>query len=290
MQEIRDLAIVLRSIPYEERHRVVTALTETHGLITALARNSIHSRRFGGTLELLSASEWHFFDRPGAELSSLREATIRRSFEGIRKNFERLSLASVFSELMVKVAPHREPCPDLFRLHSNALAVLEEMQNEAALIPLLNGYFAKLLQWNGNQPQVDSCLSCQTPIEQVDVDESVSCRVENAGWICPNCRKGDSLSRRESEFRHSFLRVSPLAIRDFRISLMLPIRKIPEVTQAGEEAHRELFRYLEALFAFHVPGFDRKPLNALKFLGLESSVPPLAGNSPQSRRPEIGLT
>src|ERR1700746_1867792 len=101
----RDLAIVLRSIAYEERHRIVTALTENHGQISAMARNAIHARGFGGPLDLFAASEWLFVDKPGADLARLDEAQIRRSFEGIHKDFEKLSLASVFSEFMLRVAP-----------------------------------------------------------------------------------------------------------------------------------------------------------------------------------------
>src|SRR3954447_1857160 len=109
MQEIRDLAIVLRSVPYEDRHRVVTALTENHGKISALARNSIQSRRFGGALDAFVASEWSFVGRVGADLFRVERAVVRRAFEGLRKDFEKLSLASVFGELMIRLAPEREP-------------------------------------------------------------------------------------------------------------------------------------------------------------------------------------
>jgi len=82
VQTIRDLAIVLRSIPFEERHRVVTALTEHHGKVTALARNCVHSKRYGGVLEPFTAGLWNFVLKPGADLVSLREAVVRRGFEG----------------------------------------------------------------------------------------------------------------------------------------------------------------------------------------------------------------
>ena len=158
MQQKRDLAIVLRSIAYEERHRIVTALTEQQGVISAMARNAINSRRFGGALELFSASEWMYVEKPGADLHRLEQAQIRRSFEGLRKDFGRLSMASVFSELILRIAPKHEPCPELFRLHSNALACLEETPlippQAGGDIALLNGYLTKILQWSGSQPQI----------------------------------------------------------------------------------------------------------------------------------------
>src|SRR5690349_15798507 len=124
MHPKKDLAIVLRSIPYEERHRIVTAITENHGLITAMVKNAIQSRRFGGSLEPFVAGEWLFTQKVGAELCHLSETHLRNAFEGLRRDFQKLSLASVFNELMLKLAPQGEPCPDLFKLHSNALFIL----------------------------------------------------------------------------------------------------------------------------------------------------------------------
>lgn len=288
MQSKRDLAIVLKTIPYEERNRIVTALTENHGVVSALARNAIQSRRFGGTLEAFVASEWTFVEKPATELLRLEEAVIRRAYDGIRADFELLSVASVMNELMIKVAPKHEPCPELFRLHANALAYLEEtalkgkkptlkpgaIDNET--LALLNGYLTKLLQWSGNQPQLERCLGCETSISQMQRHQSLSCIVTDAGWICSSCRSSDTQHVRDREglsFRHSSLRVTPAAICDFQMSLHLPIRQIPTAIQASSREHQDLFKFLEALAIYHLPGFEQKPLKSLRFLEIESVLP-----------------
>ena len=277
MQPKRDLAIVLRSVKYEERSRMVTALTEQHGLITALARNAIQSRRFGGTLDPFAASEWHFTDRPGSEVSNLQEAHIRRSYEGLRRDFDILSIASAMNEVLLKVAPKSEPCPELFRLHSNALAYLEEQETTPAeRLVLLNAYFAKVLQWSGHPPQLGECLECRLPLDAMNTTEaSLTCVVESAGWICPNCR-GTSTRHTGQSFQSSFLRITPGAVRDFIMSLSVPIRQVPSLVAASQNEHRGLFQFLEALFIFHMPGFDQKPLKSLQFL--ELAQPQLAAN------------
>jgi DNA repair protein RecO len=262
MEQKRDLAIVLRAVPYEERHRIVTALTENNGKVSAMARNAVQSRRFGGALDTFAASEWRFVEKPGAELVRLEEAQIRRVFDGIRKDFRRLSLASVFSELMLRLAPEREPCPDLFKLHSNALAVLEEASGEVPYLALLNGYLAKLLQWNGHQPQLQRCMGCQRSLQELDPDVPLACVVADAGWLCDKCRP-----------RHlQSFRVSPSAMADFFMSLTRPIRQLPGVLIGEEDQQRQLFAFLEALLVYHVQGFDRTPLKGLRFLGLESNL------------------
>lgn len=297
MQPKRDLAIVLRSVPYEDRHRIVTALTEHHGQISALARNSIQSRRFGGTLDPFVASEWTFAEKPGADLARLDEALIKRSFEGIRKDFERLSLASVFSEFMIRVAPKNEGCQDLFKLHSNALAILEELPAPGSAMPsesgetrpishadflrsillLLNGYLAKCLQWSGNQPQLQACHNCKRPLDTLEPDASLTCLILDAAWICPDCRHKDTHHIRDrgaQGFQAAQIRVTPMAIIDFLMSLVSPIRQIPTHARASQEEHVQLFQFIEALFAYHLSGFDQKPLNGLRFLGLESNLQP----------------
>lgn len=287
----RDLAIVLKSIIYEERHRIVTALTENFGLVSAMARNSIQSRRFGGTLEPFTASEWLFVQKPGADLARLEEASIRRSFEGLRGDFARLSLAAVLNEMILRVAPRHEGCPDLFRLHSNALVYLEEQSRrplsarepgvpvEALTgedIAVLNAYLTKLLQWSGSQPQLAACMGCGVPVEKLSPEASLNCIVADAGWICPDCRTQETRHVRERQgqsFHHSQLRLTPAAIRDFHMSLTIPIRQVPARAMASRMEHQELFRFLEALFVYHIPGFDQTPLRSLRFLDLESTRP-----------------
>ncbi len=266
---------MLRWVPYEERHRVVTALTENHGRISALARNSIQSRRFGGSLEPFAASEWTFVERVGADLYRVEEAQIRRGYEGLRADFAKLSLASVFNELMIRVAPEREPCPELFRLHANALAMVEETPAEELTGHgvLLNGYLAKVLQWSGNQPQVQACFQCETGLEALRPGDSLTCLVTDAAWICPSCRKtgtehlqDDSSSR---EFQHRSLRITARAAMDFYQSLVTPIRQLPELARASGAEHEALFTFISALMEHHVPGFDPTAFKSLRFLDIK---------------------
>lgn len=273
MEQKRDTAIILRTVPYEERHRIVTALTEGHGLVTAMAKNSISSRRFGGALDPFVASEWSFSQKPGADLLLLQEAIVKRSFEGLRADFERLSLASVFNELMMRVAPKGEACPDLFKLHANALAALEELPGTGVDLALLNGYLAKVLQWSGSQPQLHACLGCQSSADEIPPGTMVSCVVADAGWVCENCRANHTHHVRENSGMGSLMRVTPAAIQDFFASLSVPIRQVAAHAHAPHRDHQALFKFLEALFVFHVPGFDRQPLKGLRFLELESTGP-----------------
>ena len=284
MEQVRDLAIVLRSIAYEERHRIVTALTENHGLVSGLARNAIQSRRFGGCLDPFAASEWTFALKPGGDLLRLDEAKIRRPYDKFRADFSKLSLASAFNELMIKIAPKMEACPDLFRLHANALALIEEAPT--AELSLLNAYLAKLLQWNGTQPRLLACAGCGAALDDLS-DENVNCIIATPSWVCGSCRvsKTDHIQVGEG-LTHTLLKAAPVALYDFQVALTLPLRQAVTEFCASREQHRELFRFLEALLAFHVPGFDQQPLKSLRFLDVESNLQPRPTN-PRSPAPHL---
>lgn len=280
MKQWVDRAIVLRSVPFEDRHRIVTAITENHGRISALARNCVQSRRFGGALETFTASEWSFSERSEqAELFSLQEAKALKSFEGLRTEIGRMAMAGVLSELMLRVAPEREECLDLFKLHANALAALETETVEPPPTSFLNAYLAKLLQWSGNQPQLASCRGCSKPLQefwkQDELDAVVAVLVAEAGWICTHCRRGQSLHVKQgSASGIEVLEVTAGTMADFFMSLVTPIRQVASTAQSSEQDHRALFRVLEALLMYHLPGFDRLPIKSLKLLGLESSWQP----------------
>jgi DNA repair protein RecO len=268
-----DTAIVLKSVVFEERHRIVTGITAEHGRVSAVARNSVSSRRYGGALEPFTASEWVWVDKEGSELGRLDRAEIKRSYDGIRRSFEKLALASSLNEILLRVAPEREPCPELFRLHSNALALIEEAAEPPPGTPadlkLINYYFAKVLQWSGNQPQIMRCMNCERSLDDVPNEIAMTWTIPEASWVCHFCRKGDSThvqGREGVSFQHSLLRVMQRAARDLRNALTLPLRKTLELSQGSLEEHRELFSLMEALMIYHIPGFDQAPLKSLRFL------------------------
>jgi|GEM_PF-454210 DNA repair protein RecO len=276
MESQKDLAIVLRSVFYEERHRIITALTEHHGQVSALAKNSVQSRRFGGSLDLFVASEWLFQIKPNVELYQLTEAHVRQSFDQLRVDFKKLSLASTLNEYIMRIAPQNEACSDLFRLHSNALFTLNSIPLQPGQeILFLNSYLVKLLQWSGNQPQIKTCLKCSCSVHDILSEAELSCLIADAGWICPRCRKHDTRhilrdSFQQTSFEHSLLRVKPEALLDFEISLQTPIRQAFQCMKASTQDHQELFKWIEGLFVFHIPGFDRRPIKSLRFLDLQS--------------------
>lgn len=269
-----ETAIILKVIPFEERHLIVTLLTENYGKISAVANNAINSRRFGSSLQVFSASLFKLNHKENASLYRIDESILKKGFEGLRTQYEVLCVASFFTEIMMIVAPENENVLDLFKLHSNALFGLEEKiisDKEISLESLLkfaNGYIAKILQWNGTQPKIMSCLSCQKSLLDFEPDTLFRMSIVVAGWICPNCKhyKISLPDENPIPLHQTYLSLTQRSIGDFALGLTHPIRKSYESFEGNENEQKNLLELLTAMLQYHVPGFDKAPLKSLKML------------------------
>lgn len=252
MEKKKDLAIVLRSVRFEERHQIVTALTETHGRMSAMARNAVASRRFGGTLSPGVASLWHFVEKPGSDLARLEETEIRREFAGIRKHIGKVTAMGWICELVLQFAPEREPQPELFKLLGQSLAWLDETPDaafEAKFAAFLNLFLGKLLQLSGTHPRLAACDGCGEPVR----DSALTYQgvPERAVLVCSDCRPGarDPMPAR--------------VILGQLQGLGQPLRQALEadINPIGDGS-RTLFHFLEGVLVHHVPGFELEKLKS----------------------------
>lgn len=260
MERLKDLAIVLRTVAYEERHKIVTALTETQGKVSLMAKNSVHSRRFGSALEVFTAGQWMFTRKPGSELAYLEETVIRREFAGLRADFNKLSAASFLSEIVSRVALPFQNCSELFKLHSNGLVALEEFNGDSnALEILISAYLAKTLRWIGSFPSLDACLGCHRSYSTMNSDERIIPDAERGGLWCSECvahGKGGHSARSGHLTASRVILLQEASERPIRDAL----KGMKDISS------EDLLDFVYSLFAFHVPGFDRTEPKSLRFL------------------------
>lgn len=184
-----DLAIVLRSQVFQERDRLVTVLTEHHGKLGGIAKGAVHSRRFGGTLDLFTCSQLRFKETQG-ELVRIDEANLRRDFLKLREKLENISAAGYFADLVLRLTEDRHPAREVFLLLAHYLYLLEE---HTATFEIVRSFEIKLLERLGWAPVLEECVGCQTPFfgEELSPDESyVSLATDRGGFLCQHCAKG----------------------------------------------------------------------------------------------------
>ena len=258
MEIIRDLAIVLKVIRFEERHQIVTALTENHGKITVIARNSVQSRRFGGSLDLFCAADWIYQVKPTSNLALLQEASTRESYSKLPQDFQRLACASTFNEVLLMIEAGSEHSQGLFRHHAHALWLLQSLHfpnNLDQSLILLNLYLLKILIWTGNVPQLEECLNCSRAWDELDLKSSVYGDIARAGWTCSHC-----------EIHQKTFEISVQTLSDILKRARESLKSSLHNLACKPKQYTQFLRFLEAFYIFHIPGFDQKPLKSLKFV------------------------
>jgi DNA repair protein RecO (recombination protein O) len=119
-------AILLRKTKLTETSLIITWFTEGHGRIKTVAKGARRPRSvFAGKLDLFFESEIQFARSRKSELHTLREAELRNPREGLRKEFQRVQLASYFVELIELVTESDHSAPELYGLLKRALDYLE---------------------------------------------------------------------------------------------------------------------------------------------------------------------
>lgn len=266
MQHKQDLAVILRSLPYQERDRLVVGFTENHGKVTVIARNSIQSRRFGGSLDLFTAGDWHFTLKPHREIHWLQEVQVRYAYPGLRKDYDRYTLASFCNEILLKLDFEVDMSPQLFRTYTSTLKSIEILKNPEHFFALLNAFLGKILQISGNLPLFHHCSSCEVSFKEEALahsSEMLLLSVDDGGWICQNClNKAQTTATTSSK---TWLAVPITTLLDFFTFQQTAILQVEKISTEPSIHHQKLFDFLLRFLRFHLPGFENlQTLDALK--------------------------
>jgi DNA repair protein RecO len=257
-----DLSFVLKTIPFRDRDLVVSLFSEKRGKFSAIARNGVSSKRFGGSLNLFTASRFEI-DPKTTRLSEitqdalvgLQSAQTEFTADQLSKSFEKLSAASCLNELILKIVPDHKAVPELFKLYSNSLIALQELPSEKA-ISVTNAFILKLTQWLGVQPSLTRCLGCEKTLNETSGNR-VFPQIAKGAWLCTDCHP---VSAKEAEKEG----LSKAVLLDAYHSMLHPIRKIDFT--ASQEEHQDLLTFLVKHLQYFVPGMDKTELASVRFL------------------------
>ncbi|PIQ97645.1 MAG: DNA repair protein RecO [Nitrospinae bacterium CG11_big_fil_rev_8_21_14_0_20_56_8] len=151
--------IVLRSMDLGEKDKLVTLMTEKFGKIKCVAKSARRMKsRFGASLEPLSYVHILYFGKEYQTLYQLNQADIRKSFQHIRENLDKLYRGLYFVELIDSLVTEGHPEPQLFDL---LLEGLETLQEGNDLEPLCRLFELRIMAGLGYTPRLDLCISCK---------------------------------------------------------------------------------------------------------------------------------
>ena len=157
MAVLTSEAVVLRTWPVHEADLVVSFFTRDYGKMRGVAKSALKSRkRFGGALEPMTVARAHFVERPRQELVRLDQLEIIRSPLSAPVDHVRLTVLSVFAEVLEEALPDHDPQETVFRL---VLSVLEQTTVEQPWMPLT--YFQLwITRLMGLLPDIAHCTAC----------------------------------------------------------------------------------------------------------------------------------
>ena len=119
-------AIVLRKTRLTETSLIITWLTEQHGKMKTVAKGALRNRSaFAGKLDLFFDCEIGLARSRRSELHTLREVTLRETFEGLRLQLPRTELAAYFVELVELATEPESAVPEIYDLLKRAFAYLD---------------------------------------------------------------------------------------------------------------------------------------------------------------------
>ena len=192
---IRELAIVLGSMPYQERNRLVYLLTENHGKLSGIAKGAIHSRRFGASFDLFNCIQVQYREKSSQNLITLQEAQVYYGFPKLRESLETITTASYFLDLCKRVTEGHAPTREIFLFLTNYLYLLEQVYPSPEIT---RSFEFKLLQCLGCTPIIDYCIVCNTspqfdPLKQ-NSENKLYLSIDHGGILCSNCYNNQKYS------------------------------------------------------------------------------------------------
>ncbi len=149
--------LIIKEQNIGERDKLVTALTESHGVVKGFAHGAkdIKSSKSSAT-GLLSYSRLTLHKRRDSYL--IGDAKTIKIFSGIRKSIENMYLAQYFCELSGAVCPKEQEAKKQLSLILNALYLLSENKKELSVVkPCVE---LRLMCLSGYMPDIMMCREC----------------------------------------------------------------------------------------------------------------------------------
>ena len=155
--KFKTSGLIIKEQSIGEQDRLVTVLTDSHGVIRAFVRRAknIKSPTCAAT-GLLSYSTLYISESKGTY--SITDARSLKQFMGLREDIRNMSLAQYFCELSMALCPKEQEAGDFLRLVLNALHLLSNNKRDPLLIKAC--VEMRLLALAGYMPDLVMCDSC----------------------------------------------------------------------------------------------------------------------------------
>lgn len=209
----KSIGTVIRIVDYGDNDQILSVLTPDRGKISFMAKGARKSsRRFGGAIDLLTQSEFVFYDRDG--LKSLNQATLVNAHSALQTDYDRLTTALRCARTLNRLLEDDQEALNVFDLFERLLQALSAEASVEALGVYELAFKLKLLLRLGWAPVLDVCVNCGvTPMKS-------SFSMAMGGVLCPDCQHDDASDE---------MAISQGVARSLHMALKLPFDKLPRL-------------------------------------------------------------
>lgn len=171
---------------WSESSKIVHLFTPDKGYLKVIAKGALQSKsQFRGALETLNLAEIVVSHKESRGLQLITSASLENSFQKIREDLHKTSIAFSIIELIQQLLRTHEPIQEFFDYTIQILSQLNQSQGTNQRIYLWH-FMLNLSNSLGFGWEFDQCLNCNespsVPILYLDY--------ENGGIICQKCVAG----------------------------------------------------------------------------------------------------
>ena len=225
--------LIIKEQNIGEKDKLVTILTDTHGVVKAFARGAkdIKSPKCAAT-GLLSYSKLTL--HKGKDSYIVGDAKSLRIFSGLRTSIENMYCAQYFCELAAYLCPKEQEADEQLRLVLNALYLLSENKRDMHVVkPCVE---LRLMCLSGYMPDIMMCRECGEYEK-----ESVFFLPRSGQLVCRDCYERLELG----DYRVALNTASLRALRhccyadgDKLVNFILPEKDLKTLNFCSEEYMR----------------------------------------------------
>ena len=243
-------AIVIRTFPLQEFHKIITFYTPDFGKVKAVAYGVKSPKsRLGGSLELLNHGTLLFQHRENRELQNITDFNLIDGFDAIRSDFTRITYGCYFAELVDSVASEGVASPEIFDL----LRITYQSLAHADDVPLLaRGFEIKFLDCAGYGPELSRCVHCSSAVKGAATAKfGITFSVRYGGVLCDECKNRDGAA----------FTITPGSCELLKVLRRSQWERLNRV-RASTRNHQELKRLLGSFIEYHT----ERSLKSLRFI------------------------
>jgi len=179
-------AVVSRTMRMTGSSKMVTLITDRHGLVKAMAKGARRPRsKYGAALEPVTLIDCTYYYKNTRDIQTLSEADIVDPYSGLKSDIRLFSIASCMAEIAQSLTAREDPSAGTYPVLVEALDGLKGSTPRDAEKHLWR-FVLRFMAAMGYEPRLDRCMVCgKTPRGKAAffsfADGGVVCRCTDPG-------------------------------------------------------------------------------------------------------------